>query len=274
MAVLAYEVLHQKLHSVYFLDGSGRLIGEPLRVRHGESVTPPACQPPPGHIFLNWSRSTSRVTEDIYCVALTSAVQKRQKARIAFHCVTYYDGVGQVLDMRMVSAGEAAPLPDFAPAQGRRLLGWDVKFNEGGDMFVPAGKPLPRVTCDCRVYARCEAAACRLFAVDLRETVPKLMPLGSFGYGALISQEDLACLHLRSMRYLYPFRFTIRRDTVLALTQQGVRSFDMDMQPLKMNAVRLMSDADRSGGAQFECAPRKATQDTQPARAQLMRKGA
>lgn len=277
MAAHAYEAArpHQKYHSVYFLDSSGRLIGEPLRVRHGESVTPPACQPPPGHIFLHWSRSTSHVTEDIYCVALTSAAPARQKTRLAYHCVTYYDGAGQVLDMRMVPAGETAPLPDFAPAQGYRLLGWDVRFGEGSEMFVPAGKPLPRVTRDCRVCARCEAAACQLFAVDLRKADPKLMELGSFGYGALISQEDLGCLHLRSRQSLYPFRFTMRCGTVLALTQQGVRAFDMDMRPLKMSAVRLMSGAGKSGEVQFECEPQKEiTQEAQPERVQLVRKGA
>jgi len=250
MVAYEYEVpqQHKKPHHVYFLDSIGQLIGDPLLVEQGESVPPPAYQPPPGQIFLYWSRNTANVTEDIYCVALT-----QPKAYLDYYCVTYYDDAGLVMDMQAVLADETTLLPDFSPAEGYRLAGWDICFDDAEDIFVPAGKTPPYITQDCRVHARCEPAACRLFAVDMREEKPKLLPLGSYGYGALISQEDLVCLHLRSKQYLYPFRFTMYSDTVLALTQQGVRAFTMDMQPLEMNAVRLVSGPGVES-TQFECA--------------------
>ena len=225
----------QTSHSVYFLDSGGRLICEPMLVRQGESATPPAYQPPPGHIFLYWSRSTSYVMEDIFCVALT-----QQKTRRARPVITFYDGADRVLERRAME-GEAPP-PAFAPPEGFRLAGWDVRPDEGEDVFVPAGKPLPRLARDCRAYPRCEPAACRLFAMDLRGLNPKLLPLGSFGCGALISPEDLNCLHLRARHSLRPFRFTIQEDTVLALTEQGARAFGMNMQPIEMHAVWLVEN--------------------------------
>ena len=61
------------MHTVYFLDESGKLIDEPLRVAHGNAATAPNYAPPQGRSF-NWSCDTTHVTQDVYCVAITHAV--------------------------------------------------------------------------------------------------------------------------------------------------------------------------------------------------------
>ena len=63
------------VYSVFFLDGSGRLIDEPRRVAHGQSAQPPDYTPPQGLSFVGWSRDTDLVTEDVYCVALTQQAE-------------------------------------------------------------------------------------------------------------------------------------------------------------------------------------------------------
>ena len=67
--VAAYKAV--PTHSVYFLDSNGKLLGEPRQVAHGQAVAPPEYTAPEGRIFLKWSRDTSLVSEDVYCVALT-----------------------------------------------------------------------------------------------------------------------------------------------------------------------------------------------------------
>ncbi|MDR0532020.1 MAG: hypothetical protein LBG83_08150 [Oscillospiraceae bacterium] len=229
-------------HNVYFLDNTGRLIGTPLRVAHNEPAPPPEYEPQSGRIFLCWSRKTDRIIEDTYAVAVT-----RPEEPLEFCSVTYFDAAGLVLDMKLVLAGEDAPLPAYAPPEGYRCLGWEIRSEDGEEpQLLPAEESALRgVTGDCCLYARCEAEACRLYALDLREeTRPGLQFLGSYGFGAIVSQEDLFCLHLRSTRCLHPFRLTLQSDAILALTPQGVRAFDLSMRPIEMNAIWLMPDYD------------------------------
>lgn len=147
------------LHAVYFLDCSGRLIGQPVRVEHGAAAQTPRYTPPESQEFLGWSRPTSCVTEITYCVALT-----REK---------------------------------------------------------PQQNPQPRV------------ADCRILVLDLQgQKRASLLPLGNWAKGDTLTREDLACLHLRHVRKLRPFRCTVSGDTLLAITDAGVRAFDYSLRPL------------------------------------------
>jgi len=147
------------MHTVYFLDCGGRLVGEPVRVPHGGTAQPPAFIPGGSQEFLGWSRPTSCVTENTYCVALTRA------------------------------------LPQEDPAQ---------------------------------------AGGCRVLVLELRgQKRASLFPLGNWARGETLTRDDLACLHLRRMEKLRPFRCTVAGDTLLAVTDFGVRAFDTAMRPLE-----------------------------------------
>lgn len=146
------------LYSVYFLDCGGHLIGQPMRVARGAAAQPPEYTPPASQEFLGWSRPTSCVMENIYCVAVT-----REK-----------------------------PLP--APPQ----------------------------------------ADCRVTVLDVRgQKRASLLPLGNWTKGETLTKDDMACLHLRHMEKLRPFRCTVAGDTLLAVTDAGVRAFDYSMRPLE-----------------------------------------
>ena len=155
MAVKELEVV-EITHSVYFLGCGGRLIGPPVRVPHGRGVRPPAYTPEdPSLEFLGWSRSTARVTQDVYCAALT-----REKAE----------------------------------------------------------KP----------------QACRVLVLELRgQRHTALFPLGNWTKGETLTREDLDCLHLRRVERLRPFRCPVVGDTILAVTDFGVRAFDAALRPLE-----------------------------------------
>ena len=62
----------ERMHTVYFLDESGKLIDEPLRVAHGTAATAPNYTPPHGRSFF-WSCDITQVTQDVYCVAIPQA---------------------------------------------------------------------------------------------------------------------------------------------------------------------------------------------------------
>jgi len=158
MAEKTAEVVH-KMHTVYFLDCGGRLIGEPARVRHGEAAQPPAYTPGDALEFLGWSRPVSCVTENTYCVAVTREMPREARAKEGDHCRVF------VLEL-----------------QGRKRAA--------------------------------------------------LFPLGNWERGEALTREDLACLHLRRMGTLRPFRCTVSGDTILAVTDAGVRAFDTLMRPL------------------------------------------
>jgi len=158
-----------QVHTVYFLDGSGKLIDEPRRVAHGESAQPPGYTPPPGLSFTGWSRSTAQITEDVYCVALVEPVE--------------------------LSPSSAPPQKEAAPQ------------------------------------------VCRVYVLDVRSSCPggNMLPLGNWNAGETISREDLACLHLRHTGRLQPFRVHAQSDTMLALTDSGVRAFERSsMRPMEL----------------------------------------
>ncbi len=148
------------VHSVYFLDCGGHLLGDPVRVQHGQAAQPPAYTPPESLEHFGWSRPTSCVTETIYCVALTR--EKKQK----------------------------------------------ITVNEATD--------------------------CRVLVLELRRNRRvAMLPLGNWAKGETLTREDLACLHLRHVDKLRPFRCTVSGDTLLAITDTGVRAFDYGMRPLE-----------------------------------------
>jgi len=155
------EVLHTlpMQHNVYFLGSDGQLICPPVRVPHGQGVRPPAYTPDASREFLGWSRSTARVTQDVYCVAVT-----REKE--------------------------------------------------------PAAEE--------------EEAACRVLVLELRgQKRASLFPLGDWAKGETLTRDDLNCLHLRRVERLRPFRCPIVGDTLLAVTDFGVRAFDTALRPLE-----------------------------------------
>ena len=158
MAAKELEVM-DLMHNVYFLDCSGRLIGRPVRVPHGQPAHAPAYVPEGGREFLGWSRSTARVMQDIYCVAVT-----RESTQ---------------------------PAVDEEPE-------------------------------------------CRVLVLELRgQKRASLLPLGNWAKGETLTRDDLNCLHLRHMDKLRPFRCPIVGDTLLAVTDYGVRAFDTSMRHLE-----------------------------------------
>ena len=183
----AVERLAAQTHTVYFLDGSGRLIDEPRRVAHGQSAQPPDYTPPQGHVFLRWSRDVTHVKEDVYCVALTKAA-------------------------------ETPP-----PAQPRKEQ--DKQQDEQTQASRVKEEP---------------AQTFRVYVMDLRAGSPagNLLPLGNWGAGEAINREDLACLHLRHAGRLRPFCVHVNCDTIIALTDDGVRAFDRNsMRPLDLMEI-------------------------------------
>ena len=147
------------MHNVYFLDCGGGLIGQPVRVPHGQGVRPPAYTPDASREFLGWSRSTARVTQDVYCVAVTR--ERQQPAEEAAGC-------------------------------------------------------------------------CRVLVLELRGgRRASLFPLGNWSKGETLTREDLECLHLRRVERLRPFRCPVVGDTLLAVTDFGVRAFDAALRPLE-----------------------------------------
>jgi len=174
MAVKELEVM-ERMHNVYFLDCGGGLIGQPVRVPHGQGVRPPAYTPDTSREFLGWSRSTARVTQDVYCVAVT-------RERIQ-------------------------------PAE--------------------------------------EEAGCRVLVLELRGgRRASLFPLGNWSKGETLTREDLDCLHLRRVERLRPFRCPVVGDTLLAVTDFGVRAFDAALRPLE-GLLELMPAAQRASMLSF-----------------------
>jgi len=170
MAVKELEVL-EVLHNVYFLDSGGALICPPVRVPRGQGVRPPAYTPDDSREFLGWSRSTARVMQDVYCVAVTR--EKQQPATM-------------------------------------------------------------------------EQAVCRVLVLELRgQRRAALFPLGNWAKGETLTRDDLACLHLRRVERLRPFRCPIVGDTLLAVTDFGVRAFDTALRPLE-GLLELMPTVHRS----------------------------
>jgi len=157
MAVKELEVV-ETTHSVYFLGCGGQLIGPPVRVPHGRGVRPPAYAPEdPSLELVGWSRSTARVTQDIYCAALTRAKPQEEKPQ-----------------------------------------------------------------------------ACRVLVLELRgQRRAAMFPLGNWAKGETLTREDLDCLHLRRVERLRPFRCPVVGDTILAVTDFGVRAFDAALRPLE-----------------------------------------
>ncbi|MCL2300800.1 MAG: hypothetical protein FWC27_11730, partial [Firmicutes bacterium] len=74
---------------------------------------------------------------------------------------------------------------------------------------------------------------CRVFVLELQgRKHAALYPLGNWARGETLTREDLACLHLRRMGTLRPFRCAVTGDTILAVTEAGVRAFDTALRPL------------------------------------------
>ena len=221
-----------RCYSVYFLDSSGRLIGEPAQVPHGAAAAPPAWRPPENEVFLAWSRDLSHITEDTYCVALT-----RARPEPKTYAVTFYDAAGFALDEEIVEEGAVLRLPGFTPPAGFRFLGWECFALEGKrlELLAPDALYTREIRQDSKFCAKCEPLACRVLTLDMRAHKPvNVIPLGSVGYGAVLTQEDLDCLHLRHTERLRPFRLQVTCDALLVLTPTGVRAFDRNMRPLEM----------------------------------------
>ena len=160
--------------------------------------------------------------------------------------VTFYDAAGFALDEEIVEEGTVLPLPSFTPPAGFRFLGWECFDPEGRRLepLAPEAAHTREIRRDSKFFAKCEPLACRVLALDMRAHKPaKVISLGSVGYGAVLTREDLDCLHLRHTGQLRPFRLQVTCDALLVLTPAGVRAFDRNMRPLEM--LELVPHAER-----------------------------
>ncbi|MDR2647835.1 MAG: hypothetical protein LBB67_06920 [Oscillospiraceae bacterium] len=137
-----------KRHTVYFLDGKGKVIGTPCKVLHGESAQPPVMELPETETFIGWSRSTEHVYQDLFVVALT---QPKPTESTQTYIVTFCDEDGVPLEAtpRSVRHGCAVMPPAYAPKGGVGFLhtGWNAELSSVvKDMVV-------RATVDQKTYA-------------------------------------------------------------------------------------------------------------------------
>ncbi|MCL2447097.1 MAG: hypothetical protein FWD06_10065 [Oscillospiraceae bacterium] len=110
------------MHMVYFLEESGKLIDEPLRVAHGQAATPPKFKPPHGRSF-NWSCDTAYITQDVYCVAITQTAAPQvalagtaSTKQFRVHVLDMREGspCGKLLPLGNWRAGESITREDLA----------------------------------------------------------------------------------------------------------------------------------------------------------------
>jgi len=88
--------------------------------------------------------------------------------------------------------------------------------------------------------------ACRVLVLELRgQGRASLFPLGNWTKGETLTREDLHCLHLRRVERLRPFRCPVVGDTILAVTDFGVRAFDAALRPLE-GLLELMPTAPKA----------------------------
>ncbi|MDR2526076.1 MAG: hypothetical protein LBC83_07880 [Oscillospiraceae bacterium] len=231
--------VRQKEFSVRFLSESGADYGT-ATVRYGASAPLPRALPPlpEGCIARRWRGELDFVTE---------AREIHEELERETFFVAFYDRQGRELDEIIVPFGATAEIPPYEPEQGWNFLGWKA-VTEVGREFLPAaseaGAWLRNVTGDIKLYAQCEPSVCRLQLLDLRNPVkPELIPMGGWSYGVVLSQSDLACLHLAQASTLPPFRFAVRGDAVLVLTEQGAKAFDMQMRAQPLAPVNLLPNA-------------------------------
>ncbi|MCL2105586.1 MAG: hypothetical protein FWH26_00740 [Oscillospiraceae bacterium] len=230
----------QKEYSVRFRNEDGVLVYTAM-VRHGCDAPLPQSMPPlpEGCVARRWQGELRGVTGPREII--------EELERETFF-VAFYDQNGFELDELVVAYGElAGPIAYEAP-EGWSLKGWKAVPEEpqAEPRFLSPGEGLGRVTCDLKVYAQCEPCVCRVQVLDLRDAEKAaIIPLGSWRYGASLSQNDLVCLHLRQQDPIAPFRFPVTGDVFVALTAEGIKIYDTAMRPQQVFSMSLLYGAAR-----------------------------
>ncbi|MDR3314644.1 MAG: hypothetical protein LBS96_09375 [Oscillospiraceae bacterium] len=223
----------QKEYPVRFLGENGDVLGS-VTVRHGEAAPLPQQLPPlpEGCIARRWKGELQFVTE--------ARVILEELERETYFAA-FYDNDGLELDEVIIPYGGQVDFPEYDAPEGWNFLGWKAVTEEGNE-FLPAGRGgLVDVTGDCKIFAQCEPSVCRVQVLDLRNPAKLgLFPMGGWSYGVVLSQADLACMHLRHENTLPPFHFPVKGDTLLVLTEQTVKVFDMAMQQQPTASVNLL----------------------------------
>ncbi len=232
----------QKEYPVRFLGENGMLLGS-LMVRHGEAAPLPQQLPPlpEGCIARRWKGNLQFVTE--------ARVILEELERETYFAV-FYDKDGMELDEIIIPFGGRVPFPRYEAPEGWNFLGWKLEEDGENAGFLPAGRSaLENLTADCKLFAQCEPCVYRVQVLDLRNTAKaELFPLGGWSYGVVLSQADLACLHLRQgANTIPPFSFPVKGDTLLALTEFEAKVYDMTMRQQQCGSLQLAANPDQLG---------------------------
>lgn len=237
--MLVRATVAQKEYPVRFMSESGELLGSAM-VRHGDNAPLPQRLPPlpEGCIARRWKGRLQFVTE--------ARVILEELERENFYAA-FYDKDGLELDVAVVPFGGSAAFPAYEAPEGWNFLGWKYVCGEeegasGSERtFLPASRGFAGdVKADCKLYAQCEPRVCRVQVLDLRNPAKTaLFPLGGWSYGVVLSQADLACLHLRRENTLPPFSFPVRGDSLLVLTEQAAKVYDMAMRQQQSASLQL-----------------------------------
>ena len=153
-----------------------------------------------------------------------------------FHTVYFLDTDGKLIDEpRRVAHGNAITPPEYTPPEGCSFHWSRSTDHVTEDVYcvalTQAAQPLDEL------HAPKDPQLYRVHVLDMRDSCPAghLLPLGNWNAGEAINREDLACLHLLHTKRLRPFRLHVQCDTMLALTDSGVRAFCHNtMRPLDL----------------------------------------
>lgn len=106
--------------TVKFVDYDGKELCEPQVIGYNKNANAPAKPYRRGYTFDKWDNSYSNVKEDI-TIKATYTINKYK--------VTFKDEKGNVLKTETVEFEKSATAPDYKPANGYKLTGWDKDFS-------------------------------------------------------------------------------------------------------------------------------------------------
>ncbi len=113
-------VVHDNV-TVDFVDFDGTKLCESQVIGYGKSATAPADPARKGYTFDSWDKEFSEVTED---TTVTATYE------INVYTVRFYDNSGKMIGApQQVEYQSAAEAPEYSPADGYKLFGWDKEFD-------------------------------------------------------------------------------------------------------------------------------------------------